>query len=183
MKHSTVTLLITLFCCFFAGTTCYAQDDELIWRVGGQFGVMGATICKQKLPVSFTQHVSVSLDEKKTNSPWRWGAEAGLISHGGEFFIEDDSPDVYLRPSFGYVGVFSDYTIGEHPIFIRAGLAYSSQWDVWAHHTETKHVPLVITGIGVDVRGRVMFMLNGYIAPGGIFVLTLSCGIYRIHRD
>ena len=183
MKHVTVTLLITIFCCFFAETTCYAQDDEMIWRVGGQLGLLGATFAKQKPPGRFfAQSFTICLDEKMTNSPWRCGIEAGLIGDGRELYIEDDGSDEYLCPEFGYVGIVSDYFIGKHPFFIRAGLAYSSQWDIWTHHVETKHVPLVITGFGVDVGGRVMLMLNGYIAPGGVFVLTVSGGIYKIHR-
>ena len=96
-----------------------------------------------------------------------------------DYFFEEDEPDRFVRPNFAYVGAFSDYgfTMGVLPLFCRAGLAYAQQSDMWIHHVERKPIPLVITGFGFDWN-YFKVMLNGYIAPEGNYVLTLSGGLY-----
>ena len=181
MKHiHPISLILTIFAIgIISETRCFAQSD-MLWRVGGQYGVLGNTFCKKGAAENFTMSFTLGFDIAIKNTPWRWGAEVGAMNQAiADYFFEEDEPDRFVRPNFAYVGAFSDYgfTMGVLPLFCRAGLAYAQQSDMWIHHVERKTIPLVITGFGFDWN-YFKVMLNGYIAPEGNYVLTLSGGLY-----
>ena len=181
MKHiHPISLILTIFAIgIISETRCSAQSD-MLWRVGGQYGVLGNTFCKKGSAENFTMSLTLGFDIAIKNTPWRWGAEVGAMNQAiADYFFEEDEPDSFVRPNFAYVGAFGDYgfTMGKLPLFCRAGLAYAQQSDMWIHHVERKPIPLVITGFGFDWN-YFKIMLNGYIAPEGNYVLTLSGGLY-----
>ncbi len=172
---------LILIISFLLSINCFAQSD-MLWRVGGQYGVYGNTFCKKGSAASFnfTQSLTLGFDMAIKDTPWRWGVEVGAISQGiADYFFEEDEPDRFIRPNYAYAGGFSEYGfhLGKLPLFCRAGLAYALERDMWIHHVENKHIPFVITGLGFDWN-YFKVMLNGYIAPEGNFVLTLSGGLY-----
>ena len=169
-------LVILAFC--FSEAKCAAQSD-MIWRVGGQYGVLGITYFKDKTE-DFTMSLTLGFDMAVKDTPWRLGVEGGVMNQGiADYFFEEDEPDHFVRPNFIYAGAFTEYGfhVWRQPLFCRAGLGYALESDMWVHHVETKHVPIVITGFGYDLD-YFKAMLNGYIAPGGILVVTLSGGFY-----
>lgn len=164
---------------FSVGITCSAQSD-MLWRIGGQYGVMGNTFCKKVDSEIFTMSLTFGFDIAIKNTPWRWGAEVGAMNQGiADYFFEEDEPERFVRSNFAYVGTFADYGLfmEKLPLFCRAGLAYARQSDLWIYHYEQKYIPLVITGIGLDWN-YFKLMFNGYIAPEGNFIITLSGGLY-----
>ena len=181
MKHiHPISLILTIFAIgIISETRCPAQSD-MLWRVGGQYGVLGNTFCRKGAAENFTMSLTLGFDIAIKNTPWRWGAEVGIMNQGiAEYFFKEDEPDRFVRPNFAYAGTFADYgfTMGKLPLFCRAGLAYAQQSDMWIHHVERKPIPLAITGFGFDWN-YFKVMLNGYIAPEGNYVLTLSGGLY-----
>ena len=130
--------LVILACCF-SEAKCAAQSD-MIWRVGGQYGVLGITYFKDKTE-DFTMSLTLGFDMAVKDTPWRLGVEGGVMNQGiADYFFEEDEPDHFVRPNYIYAGA-------------------------------------VITGFGYDLD-FFKAMLNGYIAPGGILVVTLSGGFY-----
>ena len=181
MKHfRSISLILTVFTVgIISETRCYAQSD-MLWRVGGQYGVIGNTFCRNGYAENYTMSLTLGFDIAIKDTPWRWGAEVGAMNQGiADYFFEEDEPDSFVRPNFAYVGAFADYDFPkvESPLFCRAGLAYAQQSDMWIHHVERKPVPLFISGVGFDWNSFKV-MLNGYIAPKGIYIITLSGGLY-----
>ena len=64
-------LVILAFC--FSEAKCAAQSD-MIWRVGGQYGVVGITSCGDKTE-DFTMSLTLGFDMAVKDTPWRWGIE------------------------------------------------------------------------------------------------------------
>lgn len=178
----TIVFSCAIIVFFFLAETCCLAQSEMAWRAGGQIGLIGDTFSKfqgeyHRIP---TMSLSLSYDMAIGDTPWRGGIDVGTTYQGlWEYRFEENEADRFVRTDFMYAGAFADY--GFHlwklPLFCRAGLAYARQNDMWVKHNEYKSIPLVITGFGFDWNHCIV-MLNGYIAPEGILVLTLSGGAY-----
>ena len=181
MKHiHAISLILMMFTAGIVSETWCSAQSDMIWRVGGQFGVFGNTFCKKGSAENFTMSATLGFDIAIKDTPWRCGAEVGLMNQGiAHYSYVEDEPDRFVRPNFGYAGAFAEYgfSAGKLPLFCRAGLAYAQQHDAWIYHVERKHIPLVITGFGFDWN-YLKITLNGYIAPEGNYVLTVSGGLY-----
>ena len=175
-----ISLVLTIISLsLISKTRCFAQSD-MLWRVGGQYGVFGNTFCKKGAVENFTMSATLGFDMAIKNTPWRWGAEVGSMNQAiADYFFPEDEPDRFVRSNFAYIGAFTDYGfhMGTLPLFCRTGLAYARQSDMWIYHVEHKPIPLVITGFGFD-WDYLKVMLNGYVAPEGNYVITLSGGLY-----
>lgn len=181
MNHfRSISLILTIIALsLISKTRCFAQSD-MLWRVGGQYGVFGNTFCKKGTADNFTMSLTLGFDMAIKNTPWRWGAEVGAMNQAiADYFFPEDEPDRFVRPNFAYIGAYTDYGfhMGTLPLFCRAGLAYARQSDMWIYHVEHKPIPLVITGFGFD-WDYLKVMLNGWVAPEGNYVITLSGGLY-----
>lgn len=168
-------VLLFLSILLFSSLSTWAQYP-LKWSIGGAMG-FGATTGYGE--PDFTMGLTVGFNAAIKGTKWRWGIDAGLMNQGlMDYFFEGDEPDMFLRPNYEYISGVIDYSLysnDKFALFVRGGLAPACRTDLYIWHTEEKYTCLGIIGIGMD-HYISHFTINGYIDPGGYFVLMLSYG-------
>ena len=169
-----VLLVATLLFLISSGSVCAQYVYK--WSVGG---TMGFGSMKGHNDPGFTMSATIGFDKVIKDTKWRWGIEKGMMNQGISCYaVKEDEPDRFMRPNFVYVGGVVDYSVFSKDyltIFTRGGLAPALRRDTYIRHIEDKYTGLGIIGIGVDY-GFNRLIMNGYLVPGGYFVLMFSYG-------